>query len=197
MQSTRCRAPDAEQFHHFYENMTEHASNNNRASAYLQNYSKDDGGDAFTNEEPLPAMETKGTIQQQQCCSQGTSYDLAQSCGCSDAGVGYPEFTSIQEQRQVVPHACMNDQHKQTHTCSHMNSDRLVKNCLCIMLHKSGLPFDIALTRAVNLHGPQGWLEAVPQNDRGSKQTAFGLLSSKSAHAGWAIASRRSILCGA
>ncbi len=101
--------------------VAEHAFINNRVSAYLQNYSKDDGGDAFTNEEPLPAMETKGTIQQQQCCSQGTSYDLAQSCGCSDAGVGYPKFTSIQEQGQVVPHACMNDQHKQTHTCSLMN----------------------------------------------------------------------------
>ena len=49
--------------------VAEHAFINNRASAYLKNYSKHDGGDAFTNEEPLPAMETKGTIQQQQCCS--------------------------------------------------------------------------------------------------------------------------------
>jgi hypothetical protein len=49
--------------------VAEHAFINNTASAYLKNYSKDDGRDAFTNEEPLPAMETKGTIQQQQSCS--------------------------------------------------------------------------------------------------------------------------------
>lgn len=73
---------------------------------HLEDCSKHDSGEAFTDEEPLPAVQAPGAVQQQQGSSQGAAYHLAQGCSCADAGVSDAKFTSIQEERQVIPHAC-------------------------------------------------------------------------------------------